>query len=101
MDCLPKLMARKFEWVENVSMLRVWMILISILLVCPFLAVVLIKIDISLLLFVYGIYFLLLFGLLYAKYYSSEIMLLKASKSRSGLIKKYVFTSNFSSLVVN
>ena len=57
MDCLPKLMARKFEWVENVSMLRVWMILISILLVCPFLAVVLIKIDISLLLFVCGIYF--------------------------------------------
>ncbi len=52
MDCLPKLMARKFEWVENVSMLRIWMILISILLVCPFLAVVLIKIDISLLLFV-------------------------------------------------
>ena len=87
MDCLPKLMARKFEWVENVSMLRVWMILISILLVCPFLAVVLIKIDISLLLFVCGIYFSFLLGLLYDKYYSSEFMLLKASKRRSGLIK--------------
>lgn len=57
MDYLPKLMARKFEWVENVSMLIIWMILIYILLVCPFLGVVLIKIDISLLLFVCGIYF--------------------------------------------
>ncbi len=87
MDCLPKLMARKFEWVENVSMLRIWMILISILLVCPFLGVVLIKIDISLLLFVCGIYFSFLLGLLYDKYYSSEFMLLKASKRRSGLIQ--------------
>ncbi len=87
MDCLPKLMARKFEWVENVSMLRIWMILISILLVCPFLGVVLIKIDISLLLFVCGIYFSFLLGLLCDKYYSSEFMLLKASKRRSGLIK--------------
>ncbi len=87
MDYLPKLMARKFEWVENVSMLRIWMILISILLVCPFLGVVLIKIDISLLLFVCGIYFSFLLGLLYDKYYSSEFMLLKASKRRSGLIK--------------
>lgn len=51
MDYLPKLMARKFEWVENVSMLIIWMILISILLICPFLGVVLIKIDISLLFF--------------------------------------------------
>ncbi len=73
--------------VENVSMLIIWMILISILLVCPFLGVVLIKIDISLLLFVCGIYFSFLLGLLYDKYYSSEFMLLKASKRRSGLIK--------------
>ncbi len=87
MDYLPKLMSRKFEWVENVSMLIIWMILISILLVCPFLAVVLIKIDISLLLFVCGIYFLFLLGLLYAKYYSSKFMLLKASKRRSRLIQ--------------
>ena len=42
---------------------------------------------ISLLLFVCGIYFSFLLGLLYAKYYSSEVMLLKASKRRSGLIQ--------------
>jgi hypothetical protein len=99
MEYLPKLLARKFKWLSDFSILTLWLMCIGAAIILPVLAGFLVKIDGYWALVLLSVYLICLVGMLTAKYYYQTDLLTgkplpyNRNKHRLFLVLVYLFLS--------